>query len=222
MRQWGSRARSKTAESKNEGRSRGELHDRTFLRRRSSVYRQSALFSGHSVLRPTPDGVVFGLFGFTVVPPPPAADAPGTALSDGPGGFRPGGLNEEDDPGVTGVACGKGVAGCRPVAGGIGVAGAIPDGLEPGVLGAVDVRPDGPVVGPGDGNADAGGWAGGAFPGGGDCRGAVAGGAACGAGDPGTGVTVPAPEVCAAPEPAAITVRAAVARRHRIVRIDRR
>jgi len=220
VRQRGARAEGKAAESEHEGGSRGQLHGRTFSKCRSSVYRQSALFSGHSVLRPRPDGVVLGLFGFTVVPPPLPADAPGTSLSDLPGGYRPGGLNEDDEPGVIGAACGKGVAGCRPVAGGRGVAGAIPDGLEPGVLGAVDVRPDEPVVGPGDGNTDAGGWAGGAFPaGGGDCRGAVAGGAACGADAPGTGVTVPFPGVCAAPVSAAITVSAAAASRHRIVRI---
>jgi hypothetical protein len=129
-----------------------------------SFYRQSALFSGHSVLRPRPDGVVFGLFGFTVVPPPP-----GASLSDVPGGLRPGGFNDEDpgvaeDLGVMGVACGKGVAGCRPVAGGMGVAGEMPDVFAPGVPGVVEVRP---VAGPGDGSVDAGGCMGAAFSAGG-------------------------------------------------------
>lgn len=172
------------------------------------------------MLRPRPDGVVLGLFGFTVIPPPLPADVPGTSLSDLLGGFRPGGFNEDDEPGVRGAACGKGVAGGRPVAGGRGVAGAIPDGLERGVLGAVDVRPDEPAAGAGGGNADAGGWTEVPFPaGGGDCRGAVAGGVACGADDPGTGVTVPAPGACATPVSAAMTVSAAAASRHRIVRI---
>lgn len=205
---------------------------RTFLRA-ASVYRQNALFSGHSVLRPRPDGVVLGLFGFTVVPPPALPDCPGTWLSDvpggfrpsgfrpggfGPGGFRPGGYNDDDpgddEPGVRGWACGRGVAGCRPVAGAMGVAGEMPD-----VLGAVDVRPDEPVVSPGDDSVDGGGCAGAAVSAGGDdWEGAAAWGVPC-AGDPGTGVTVPGLGVCAAPVPIAATVSAVMTRRHRIVRI---
>jgi len=175
------------------------------------------------VLRPSPDGVVFGLLGFTVVPPPPPPDCPGTWLSDVPNGLTPGEYIDED-PGVRGWACGRGVAGVRPVAGGMDVAGDTVFG--PGVLGAVEVWPADPVVGPGDDSADARGCAGAAFPAGaGGWSGATVPGAGlagivCGAGDVGTGATVPKGGVCAAPGAAMITMSAEVVSRHRIVRID--
>jgi hypothetical protein len=163
--------------------------------------------------------VVFGLLGFTAIPPAGLPASPGTWLSDVPGGTGPGGYSD-DEPGASGLACGSGVAGARPVAGGMGVAGEMSELFGFDVFG-VGLR-RAPVVRPGDDSADAGGCAGWAFS-----AGAVPGdvgegfaGVACGAGDVGTGVTVPEDDVCAAPGLAAITVTAAIANRHRIVRIE--
>lgn len=72
----------------------------------ASVYRQSALFAGHSVLRLRPDGVVFGLLGSVAAAPAELVIPLGTALRAGEVGDV-----RDDDPGASGVAGGNGCAG---------------------------------------------------------------------------------------------------------------
>ena len=69
----------------------------------ASVYRQSALFAGHSVLRLRPDGVGFGLLGSVAAAPAGLPIPLGTALRAGEVGDV-----RDDDPGVDG---GNGCAG---------------------------------------------------------------------------------------------------------------